>query len=100
MWIILKPDLIIAVVPTLALDVVRQRHVMETLKDIQFRNRSRLILVGHAMGLMAQTVDELAVLKLGELIEHRLVKKIIEVPKHSYMQDLIQSVLLVGGKSF
>ena len=52
------------------------------------------------MGLMAQSVDELAVLKDGELVEHGKVKQIIENPQHPYTKDLISSVPLVGGESF
>lgn len=98
--IILNPDLIIADEPTSALDVVTQRQVMQTLNDIQAQIGSGLILIGHDMGLMVQSVDELAVLKDGELVEHGTVKQIIEAPKHPYTQDLIRSVPLVGGKSF
>ena len=98
--IILTPELIIADEPTSALDVVTQRQVMQTLKDIQEKIGSGLILIGHDMGLMAQSVDELAVLKDGELVEHGTVQQIIEAPKHPYTQDLISSVPLVGGESF
>ncbi|MEM9436729.1 MAG: ABC transporter ATP-binding protein [Pseudomonadota bacterium] len=100
MGLILNPDLIIADEPTSALDVVTQRQVMQTLKDIQKEIGSGLILIGHDMGLMAQSVDELAVLKDGELVEHGTVKQIIENPQHPYTQDLISSVPLVGGESF
>lgn len=98
--IILNPELIIADEPTSALDVVTQRQVMQTLKDIQADIGSALILIGHDMGLMAQSVDELAVLKDGELVEHGPVKQIIEDPQHPYTKDLISSVPLVGGDSF
>ncbi|MEL6689116.1 MAG: ABC transporter ATP-binding protein [Pseudomonadota bacterium] len=100
MGLILNPDLIIADEPTSALDVVTQRQVMQTLKDIQAQIGSGLILIGHDMGLMAQSVDELAVLKDGELVEHGTVQQIIENPQHPYTQDLISSVPLVGGASF
>ncbi|MEM8630920.1 MAG: ABC transporter ATP-binding protein [Pseudomonadota bacterium] len=98
--VILTPDLIIADEPTSALDVVTQRHVMQTLKDVQARIGAGLILIGHDMGLMAQSVDELAVLKDGELVEHGDVRQIIENPKHPYTRELISSVPLVGGESF
>ena len=100
MGIILNPELIIADEPTSALDVVTQRQVIQTLKDIQAKIGSGLMMIGHDMGLMAQTVDELAVLKDGELVEHGTVKQILEAPKHPYTQDLISSVPLVGGESF
>ncbi|MEO1550238.1 MAG: ABC transporter ATP-binding protein [Pseudomonadota bacterium] len=98
--VILTPDLIIADEPTSALDVVTQRHVMQTLKDIQDKIGAGLILIGHDMGLMAQSVDELAVLKDGVLVEHGDVRQIIEAPKHPYTRELISSVPLVGGDSF
>ena len=98
--VILTPDLIIADEPTSALDVVTQRHVMQTLKDIQDKIGAGLILIGHDMGLMAQSVDELAVLKDGVLVEHGDVSQIIEAPEHPYTKELISSVPLVGGESF
>ena len=98
--VILTPDLIVADEPTSALDVVTQRHVMQTLKDVQARIGAGLILIGHDMGLMAQSVDELAVLKDGVLVEHGTVRQIIEQPAHPYTRGLIASVPLVGGPSF
>ncbi|MCV6594158.1 MAG: ABC transporter ATP-binding protein [Silicimonas sp.] len=98
--IILTPELIIADEPTSALDVVTQRQVMQTLKEIQEKIGSGLILIGHDMGLMAQSVDELAVLKDGELVEHGSVAQIITAPEHPYTRDLISSVPVVGGASF
>ena len=98
--VILTPDLVIADEPTSALDVVTQRHVMQTLRDVQTRIGAGLILIGHDMGLMAQSVDELAVLKDGVLVEHGTVRQIIEAPAHPYTKDLISSVPLVGGPSF
>jgi len=96
----LNPDLIIADEPTSALDVITQRHVMQTLRDVQGQIGAGLILIGHDMGLMAHSVDEIAVLKKGELVEFGPVRQIIERPNHPYTRELISSVPLVGGESF
>ncbi|MEM9320079.1 MAG: ABC transporter ATP-binding protein [Pseudomonadota bacterium] len=96
----LNPDLIIADEPTSALDVITQRHVMQTLRDVQAKIGAGLILIGHDMGLMAHSVDEIAVLKKGELVEFGPVRQIIENPQHPYTKELISSVPLVGGESF
>jgi len=96
----LNPDLIIADEPTSALDVITQRHVMQTLRDVQGKIGAGLILIGHDMGLMAQSVDDIAVLKKGELVEFGPVRQIIENPEHPYTKELISSVPLVGGESF
>lgn len=96
----LEPDLIIADEPTSALDVITQRQVMMTLREVQGKIGAGLILIGHDMGLMAQSVDDLAVMKLGKLVEFGPVKQILEAPKHPYTRELISSVPLVGGDSF
>lgn len=96
----LQPDLIIADEPTSALDVITQRQVMQTLRDVQGKIGAGMILIGHDMGLMAQSVDDLAVMKLGELVEFGDVRQIIENPRHPYTKELIDSVPLVGGESF
>ncbi len=98
--VILTPELIIADEPTSALDVVTQKHVMQTLTEVQGKIGCGLILIGHDMGLMAQSVDELAVLKDGVLVEHGLTRQIVEAPQHPYTRELISSVPLVGGESF
>jgi peptide/nickel transport system ATP-binding protein len=100
MGVALKPDLIIADEPTSALDVVTQRQVIQTLKNVQKQIGSGLILIGHDMGLMAQSVDDLAVLKDGILVEFGTVEQILTRPEHPYTQQLISSVPLVGGDSF
>ena len=97
---ILRPELIIADEPTSALDVVTQRQVMQTLKQVQAKIGSGLVLIGHDMGLMAQSVDELAVLKDGQLVEHGPVREVTKNPRHPYTQELISSVPLVGGGTF
>ncbi|MEJ6395403.1 ABC transporter ATP-binding protein [Gymnodinialimonas sp. 2305UL16-5] len=96
----LTPDLIIADEPTSALDVITQRHVMQTLREMQAKIGAGLILIGHDMGLMAQSVDDIVVLKKGVLVEFGPVRQIIEAPEHPYTQELISSVPLVGGESF
>ena len=96
----LQPELIIADEPTSALDVITQRHVMQTLTEVQAKIGAGLILIGHDMGLMAQSVDELAVLRNGALVEAGPVKQVLENPKHPYTKELISSVPLVGGESF
>ncbi len=97
---ILRPELIIADESTSALDVATQRQVMRTLDDVQAIAGSGLILIGHDMGLMAQSVDELAVLKDGELVEFGDVRQMLENPQHPHTRDLISSVPLVGGAGF
>jgi peptide/nickel transport system ATP-binding protein len=88
----LKPKVIIADELTSALDVVVQRQVMETLKNVQSEIGASVILVGHDMGLMAQFVQRLGVMYAGRLMEVAPVREIFKRPRHPYTQLLISSL--------
>ena len=89
---LLRPALIIADEPTSALDVVTQRQVMGTLGRRQADTGTCLILIGHDMGLMAQFVDQLAVMYAGRLVEAGPVATMFRTPLHPYTRLLIESV--------
>jgi peptide/nickel transport system ATP-binding protein len=88
----LRPTVIIADEPTSALDVVVQRQVMDTLEQIQDEIGASLILIGHDMGLMAQSVDRLGVMYAGELVELSPIRDVFREPLHPYTQLLIASL--------
>jgi peptide/nickel transport system ATP-binding protein len=88
----MSPKVIIADEPTSALDVVVQRQVMETLRNVQLELGAAVILVGHDMGLMAQSVDRLGVMYAGSLAELCDIRAIFEDPLHPYTQLLIASL--------
>ncbi len=92
----LGPRLIIADEPTSALDVVTQRQVMSTLREVQERLGSGLILIGHDMGLMAQSVHRLAVMRHGRVVEDGETVQVFSHPAHAYTRELIHSVPMVG----
>ena len=88
----MKPKVIIADEPTSALDVVVQKRIIETLQDVQAELGAAIILVGHDMGLMAQTVDRLGVMYAGRLAEIGDIRKTLVDPKHPYTRMLIESL--------
>jgi len=90
--ILLEPKVIIADEPTSALDVVTQRQVMETINNIQETIGAAIILIGHDMGLMAQSMDKVAVMYAGRLVEVSKVREMFTDPKHPYSQALIRSL--------
>lgn len=90
--IVLEPKLIVADEPTSALDVVVQRIVMETLKDVQKQINAAMIVIGHDMGLMAQSVDRLAVFYAGRMVDTAPVRDFFRQPLHPYSQALITSL--------
>jgi peptide/nickel transport system ATP-binding protein len=96
--ILLKPKVIIADEPTSALDVVTQRQVMETINRVQKEIGSAVILIGHDMGLMAQSMDKVAVMYAGKLVEISTVQQMFSKPQHPYSQALIDSLPNLDNK--
>ena len=94
----MKPKVIIADEPTSALDVVVQKLVIETLQDVQAELGASIILVGHDMGLMAQTVDRLGVMYAGRMAEIAPIRETLIAPKHPYTRMLIESLPSVTEK--
>jgi peptide/nickel transport system ATP-binding protein len=92
MAIALRPRVLIADEPTSALDVVVQRQVMATLDAVQRSLGAGLVLVGHDMGLMAQSVDRIGVMYAGRLVELGPVAGVFATPRHPYTRLLIRSV--------
>jgi oligopeptide/dipeptide ABC transporter ATP-binding protein len=90
--ICLRPKVIIADEPTSALDVVVQHQVMETLETIRAALGASVILIGHDMGLMAQSVDRLGVMYAGDLVETGGIEEIFSEPLHPYTQLLMASL--------
>lgn len=94
----LGPKFLIADEPTSALDVVIQRQVMDTITGLVNDLNLSMILIGHDMGLMAQSVDRLAVMYAGKLAEVGDVKPMFSDPMHPYTQALIESLPTLGTR--
>jgi peptide/nickel transport system ATP-binding protein len=96
--IALRPKLLIADEPTSALDVVIQRQVMETITALVNDLNLSMILIGHDMGLMAQSVDRLAVMYAGKMFEVGNVKDLFKTPLNPYTRVLIDSLPILGKR--
>jgi oligopeptide/dipeptide ABC transporter ATP-binding protein len=94
----LRPKVIVADEPTSALDVVIQRQIMDTLRRVQDDLGAGVILIGHDMGLMAQSVHRLGVMYAGQLAEVSPVDDLFGDPLHPYSQLLIASLPSVEHK--
>lgn len=89
-----QPDLLIADEPTTALDVTIQAQVLDLLKELQQKMGMALILITHDLGIIAETVDEVLVMKSGKIVESGSVLDIFQKPKHPYTQSLLKAIPL------
>jgi peptide/nickel transport system ATP-binding protein len=94
-----RPTLLIADEPTTALDVTTQAQILTLMKELQDDFGMAIIFITHDLGVIAQMVDYVVVMYLGEVVEMADVDTIFYNPKHPYTQALIHSIPLLGLKS-
>jgi len=87
-----KPKLLIADEPTTALDVTIQAQILELLQDMKSRFGMAIMLITHAMGVVAETAQRVVVMYAGKVIEEAPVERLFADPKHPYTQGLIRSI--------
>ena len=87
-----EPELLIADEPTTALDVSIQSQILDLIKRLTKERNLAVILITHDMGVIAETVDRVAVMKNGNLVEIGETKEILTKPKETYTKSLISSV--------
>ena len=87
-----QPDLLIADEPTTALDVTIQAQVLDLLKDLQSQFNMGLLFITHDLAVVKQTVDRIAVMHQGELVEHGTNEAFFASPKHAYSRALLAAI--------
>ena len=87
-----KPKLVIADEPTTALDVTIQAQILDLLQDMKERFGMAVMLITHAMGVVAETAQRVVVMYAGKVVEEADVDSLFEDPRHPYTQGLIRSI--------
>ncbi len=87
-----KPKLVIADEPTTALDVTIQAQILDLLQDMKDRFGMAVMLITHAMGVVAETAQRVVVMYAGKVVEEADVDDLFEQPCHPYTQGLIRSI--------
>ena len=86
------PKLLIADEPTTALDVTIQAQILELLQDMKSRFGMAVMLITHAMGVVAETAQRVVVMYAGKVIEEGSVEQLFGRPRHPYTRGLIRSI--------
>ena len=87
-----KPRLLIADEPTTALDVTIQAQVIDLMKDLVSEFHMGILFITHDLGVIAQTVDRVAVMYLGNLVEKGSVRQVLRKPGHPYTRGLMDAL--------
>jgi peptide/nickel transport system ATP-binding protein len=87
-----EPQLLIADEPTTALDVTIQAQILELLAELKARMGMAVMLITHAMGVIAETAQRVAVMYAGKVVEEAPVAELFRAPRHPYTRGLIRSI--------
>ena len=87
-----NPQLLIADEPTTALDVTIQAQILDLINDLKERLGIAVMLITHAMGVVAETAQRVVVMYAGRVIEEAPVRELFGSPRHPYTQGLIRSI--------
>lgn len=90
------PALLIADEPTTALDVTIQAPVLELMQELQQEFGMAILFITHDLGVIAETVNEVAVMYLGKVVEFGKVTTIFDNPYHPYTRALLKSIPKLG----
>jgi len=87
-----EPELLIADEPTTALDVTVQAQILDLLHTLREETGMGLLLVTHDVGVAAESVDEVLVMRHGRVVEHGPVGAVLGSPAQSYTRELLGAV--------
>ena len=87
-----NPKLLIADEPTTALDVTIQAQILDLMLELKERLGMAIMLITHAMGVVAETAQRVVVMYAGKVVEEATVEDLFARPRHPYTQGLIRSI--------
>lgn len=87
-----EPELLIADEPTTALDVTVQAQILDLLHTLRQETGTGLLLVTHDVGVAAESVDEILVMRHGRAVEHGRVDAVLGAPREPYTRELLGAV--------
>jgi peptide/nickel transport system ATP-binding protein len=86
------PRLLIADEPTTALDVTIQAQILDLMQELKDRLGMAVMLITHAMGVVAEVAQRVVVMYAGRVVEEATVEELFANPRHPYTQGLIRSI--------
>jgi len=87
-----NPALLIADEPTTALDVTIQAQILDLIAEMKSRLGMAVMLITHAMGVIAEAAQHVVVMYAGKVVEEAPVGALFGNPRHPYTQGLIRSI--------
>ncbi|MFE6729715.1 dipeptide ABC transporter ATP-binding protein [Streptomyces californicus] len=93
-----EPRLLVADEPTTALDVTVQAQILDLLHDLRHETGMGLLLVTHDVGVAAESVDDVLVMRRGAEVERGPVARVLGTPREPYTKELLAAVPQVEAR--
>jgi oligopeptide transport system ATP-binding protein len=87
-----QPEILIADEPTTAVDVTIQAQMLELIKELQQSQGTAVILITHALGVVASVCSRVLVMYAGKIVEEAGVEELFARPQHPYTLGLLKSI--------
>jgi oligopeptide transport system ATP-binding protein len=84
-----EPDVLIADEAVSALDVSIQAQILNLLRRLTDELGLATVFIAHQLGVIAQISDSVAVMYLGQIVEHGPTREIFNSPQHPYTRGLL-----------
>ncbi len=84
-----EPELLIADVPTTALDVTVQAQILELLSELKTQRGLAMLFITHDLGIVRKFADRVCVMTQGKIVEQGETAELFANPKHDYTKHLL-----------
>jgi len=92
----LNPDFVVCDEAVSALDVSVQAQVINLLLDLRAKYQLSYLFISHDLSVVKLIANRIAVMYLGQIIEHGSNSDVIEAPQHPYTQALVSAIPVPG----
>jgi len=89
---IARPRLLICDEAVSALDVSIQAQIVNLLGDLSVRHGMALLFISHNLAVVRHLCADVAVLRLGQVVERAASEELFARPQHPYTRELLAAV--------